>query len=163
MIRDATESDLPAILAITNEVIATSTAIYTDGALTLDERRAWYLARRERDYPVLVEDEGGEAIGYATFGDFRTWPGYRFTVEHSVHIRADRRGQGTGRRLMQALMPIAVKLGKHAMVGGVDGSNQASINFHERLGFQRAATLREVGRKFDRWLDLVFMLRILGP
>jgi phosphinothricin acetyltransferase len=102
-------------------------------------------------------------IGFAAFGDFRSWPGYRFTVEHSVHIRADRRGQGVGQALMQPLITRACALGKHIMIAGVDADNAASIRFHERLDFVRVAHFREVGFKFGRWLDLVFLQRWLSP
>jgi L-amino acid N-acyltransferase YncA len=158
-IRDATEADLPGLLVIYNEVIATSTAVYSSVPVTLEERTQWWRARTAQDYPVLIARDAQGVAGFATFGDFRTWPGYRFTVEHTVHVRADGRGQGTGSALVRALLPRAAQLGKHVMVAGVDGANRPSIRFHERLGFTVAGTLREVGRKFDRWLDLVFMQR----
>jgi phosphinothricin acetyltransferase len=113
----------------------------------------------QADYPVLVAVDDSGVIGFATFGDFRAWPGYRFTVEHSVHIRADRRGSGIGTQLLGALFPRAAALGKHMMIAGVDAANTSSIRFHERLGFEQAGCLREVGHKFDRWLDLVFLQR----
>jgi phosphinothricin acetyltransferase len=158
-IRDALESDLPGLLAIYNDVIATSTAIYSYVPVTLEDRTQWWRGRVASGYPVLVAVDESGVIGYSTFGDFRSWPGYRFTVEHSVHVRADRRGQGLGKDLVEALFPRAAALGKHVMIAGVDAANEASIRFHERLGFQRAGLLREVGHKFDRWLDLVFLQR----
>jgi L-amino acid N-acyltransferase YncA len=163
-IRDAGEPDLPGLLAIYNEVIATSTAIYSDVPTTLEERTAWWRARVGTGYPVLVAVDDSGVLGFSTFGDFRTWPGYRFTVEHSVHVRADTRGRGVGRELVKALFPRATALNKHVMIAGVDAANEASIRFHERLGFEKAGHLREVGHKFDRWLDLVFLQRwIAGP
>ena len=156
---DASEADLPGLVAIYNDVIATSTAIYADQPVTLEERRQWWRARTAQGYPVLIARDAHGVAGFATFGDFRTWPGYRFTVEHTVHVRADGRGRSIGTRLMQALLPRAAALGKHVMIGGVDAANAASIHFHERLGFERCAHLREVGFKFDRWLDLVFLQR----
>ena len=90
-------------------------------------------------------------MGFASFGDFRAWPGYRHSCEQSVHVRADQRGMGVGRRLVEALFPRAEALGKHVMLAAVDADNAASINFHERLGFVRVGHFREVGRKFDRW------------
>ena len=158
-IRDAVESDLPGLLAIYNDVIATSTAVYSDVAVTLEDRTQWWRTRLEQGYPVLVAVDQSGVLGYSTFGDFRPWPGYRFTVEHSVHVRSDSRGQGVGRELVKALFPRATALGKHVMIAGVDAANEASIRFHERLGFEKAAHLREVGHKFDRWLDLVFLQR----
>jgi phosphinothricin acetyltransferase len=162
ILRPATETDLPAILEIYNEVIANSTAVYALAATTLTERAQWMRARVARGHPVLVAEQGGEVLGFSSFGDFRgTWPGYRFSVEHSVHVRADARGGGVGRALVTALFPLARERGVHVMIGGVDAANEASIRFHERLGFERAALLREVGHKFGRWLDLLFMQRFL--
>jgi len=158
-VRDAIADDLPAILEIYNDVIATSTAIYSDVPVTLEERRQWWRSRTAQGYPVLAARDAHGVAGFATFGDFRAWPGYRFTVEHSVHVRANGRGQGVGTLLVQALLPRAAALGKHVMMAGVDADNAASIRFHERLGFERSGHLREVGYKFGRWLDLVFLQR----
>jgi phosphinothricin acetyltransferase len=162
-VRVATESDLPGILAIYNEVIATSTAVYALEPATLDERRAWFTSRSSMGFPVVVTTSpAGDVLGFASFGDWRgAWPGYRHTVEHSVHVRTDVRGRGIGRALVESLFPLALGLGKHVMIGRVDAANDASIRFHERLGFQRVAHFREVGHKFGRWLDLVFMQRFL--
>jgi len=164
-IRAAAEADLPAILEIYNEVIANTTAVYRETPVTLEDREQWWHARRAQGYPVLVavEREGGADIvtGFASFGDFRAWPCYRHTVEHSVHVRAERRGLGIGPALVQALLAPAAAQGKHVMIAAVDAENAVSIALHERLGFERVAHLREVGRKFGRWLDLVFLQRIL--
>lgn len=106
----------------------------------------------------------GDVLGFASFGEWRgAWPGYCSTVEHSVHVRYDGRGRGVGRALVEALFPLALALGKHVMIGGIDTANDASIRFHQRLGFGRIAHFREVGHKFGRWLDLVFMQRFLDP
>lgn len=161
-IRDAAEADLPGLVAIYNEVIATSTAIYSYEPVTLAERREWWRARAALGYPVLVAADASGVLGLATFGDFRAPPGYRFTVEHSVHVRADCRGRGVGTQLLQALLPRAAACNKRIMIAGVDAANAASIRFHERLGFTQVGHLREVGYKFDRWLDLVFLQRRVG-
>jgi phosphinothricin acetyltransferase len=158
-IRDAQEPDLPGLLAIYNDVIATSTAVYSDVPVTLEDRRQWREARVASGYPVLVAVDSSGVLGFSTFGDFRNWPGYRYTVEHTVHVRSDCRGRGIGSELLQALFPLAGALGKHVMIAGVDAANTASIRFHERLGFERAGHLKEVGNKFGRWLDLVFLQR----
>jgi phosphinothricin acetyltransferase len=160
-IRDATEEDLEGLVVIYNEVIATSTAIYSNVPVTLEDRRQWWRTRTAQGYPVLVASDDAGVAGWSTFADFRAWPGYRFTVEHSVHVRADGRGRGIGTLLVQALLSRAAALGKHVMIGGVDAANAASIRFHERLGFQKSGHLREVGHKFDRWLDLVFLQRMI--
>jgi L-amino acid N-acyltransferase len=161
-IRAAEMDDLAQITAIYNDVVATSTAIYATQASSLDARAEWLLQRRQGDYPVLVAQDGEAVLGFASFGEFRgAWNGYRYSVEHSVHIRADARGKNVGRRLVEALFPLATARGKHVMIGAVDAANEGSIRFHERLGFERAGHLREVGHKFGRWLDLVFMQRFL--
>jgi phosphinothricin acetyltransferase len=162
LVRDATDNDLPAILDIYNEVIANSTAVYALEPSTPDDRRAWFTARTAAGFPVLVAADGSDVLGFASFGEWRgAWPGYRYTVEHSVHVRHDIRGRGTGRALVEALFPRAQALGKHVILGGIDAANDASIRFHERLGFERVAYFPEVGHKFGRWLDLVFMQRFL--
>ena len=158
-IADATEADLPGLVEIYNEVIANSTAVYSSEPVTLEDRRSWWRTRVAQGYPVLVARDTAGVCGFATFGDFRAWPGYRFTVEHTVHVRAEGRSRGTGTLLVQALLPRAAALGKHVMIAGVDAATEASIRFHERLGFAQSGRLREVGYKFNRWLDLVFLQR----
>ena len=160
-VRDAREEDLAGLLAIYNDVIATTTAVYRDDPATLEDRREWWQARVAQGYPVLVAVEESAVVGFASFGDFRAPPGYRYTVEHSVHVRAGRRGSGVGHALMQPLIARARALGKHVMMAGVDADNAGSIRFHERLGFERVGHLREVGFKFGRRLDLVFLQRLL--
>ena len=160
-VRDADDADVPGILAIYNDVIATSTAVYREEPATLDDRREWFAARRQQGYPILVGVDQSGVIGFASYGDFRSWPGYRFSVEHTVHIRADQRGRGVGTLLMRSLIDRAQQQRKHVMIGGVDADNEASLRFHEQLGFTRVAHLRQVGYKFGRWLDLVFVQRLL--
>jgi L-amino acid N-acyltransferase len=160
-ISDATEEDLPGVLAIFNDVIARTTAVYREQPVTLQERQTWRASRLQQGFPVLVAKDGSGVLGFASFGEFRAWPCYRNTVEHTVHVRADARGQGIGQSLVEALLPRAQRLGKHVMVAGIDGDNAVSRRLHVRLGFQEVGCFREVGRKFDRWLDLVFMQRLL--
>lgn len=161
-IRGARSADVPGILAIHNEVVRNSTAIYALEPTTLEERSAWFDAKQAQGMPLLVAEDPLGVAGYATFGDFRgAWPGYRYTVEHSVHVREDLRGRGLGTRLVTDLIPLAQAMGKHVMIGGIDATNEASLRMHERLGFVRAANLAEVGHKFGRWLDLVFVQRFL--
>jgi phosphinothricin acetyltransferase len=161
-IRDAREGDMAGIAAIYNDVLENSTAIFNDRATTAEERLEWWLGRSRQGFPTLVAEDSGAVCGYASYGDFRSWPGYRFTVEHSVHMARDRRGQGTGTELMRALIERARQGQLHAMVGGIDADNTASLRFHERLGFERVAHLREVGFKFGRFLDLVFVELLLA-
>ncbi len=162
LIRDATAEDVPGILAIYNEVIATSTAVYIDDPVSLADRQTWFNARCADGYPVLVAAEGGEVLGYASYGTFRgPWPGFRYSVEHSVHIRNDQRGKGIGGALMPPLIARAAAQGKHVMIGAIDADNAGSIRFHERFGFVTSGHMPEVGFKFGRWLDLVWMQRRL--
>lgn len=161
-VRDAGADDLPAMLGIYNEIVANSTAIYNLQPSTLDERREWLRVRSGGGWPVLAAVRDDEVVGYASFAEFRgAWPGYLHSVEHSVYVRADCRQQGIGRTLVSALLPIAAALDKHVMIGGIDADNEGSLRLHERLGFQRVAHFREVGRKFGRWLDLVFVQRFI--
>jgi L-amino acid N-acyltransferase len=162
VIRPARTADIASIRAIYNDVIATSTAIYSFAPSSLDERTAWFDARIAAGFPVLVAERDAAVLGFASFAEFRgAWPGYRYSVEHSVHVRADCRGAGIGPQLVAALFPAAVALGKHVMIGGIDAANAASLRMHARLGFEQVAHFREVGHKFGRWLDLVFVQRFL--
>jgi L-amino acid N-acyltransferase len=161
-IRDAVECDVPGILEIYNDVIANSTAIYTEKPVSLPDRLAWFKARQEQKYPVLVATDATGVLGFISFGDFRAWPCYQYSVEHSVHVRADRRGRGIGGALLEVIVPRASALGKHVLIAGIDADNRSSIKLHARAGFTHVAHFREVGRKFDRWLDLVFMQRFLN-
>ncbi|HTU51278.1 MAG TPA: GNAT family N-acetyltransferase [Acidobacteriaceae bacterium] len=162
-IREAVASDFGEITAIYNEVLTHSTAIYSDRPATVEDRLAWWRARQQQGFPVLVATEGTAIKGFATFGDFRSWPGYRFTVEGTIHIHASARGQGIGKALLAELIRRATALGKHTMIAGVDSENQASIKFLQRAGFVQVAHLREVGYKFDRYLDLIFLQYFLTP
>ena len=161
IIRPATEQDIPAITAIFNEAIVNSNAIWTEKQDSEAERLAWMKARLALGYPVLVAAEGPVVLGYGTFGDFRAFPGYRYSVEHSVYIHADHRGRGLGRIIVDELIAAATALGKHVMIAGIDGGNPASLRLHAQLGFVEVARMPEVGRKFGRWLELVFMQRVL--
>ena len=156
-IRDATEADLPAIMEIYNDAVAHTTAIWNETLVDLDNRKAWFDARRERGFPVLVAVRGRDVIGYASYGDWRAFDGYRHTVEHSVYVHKDARGAGAGKRLLQALIDRAAFNGVHVMIAGIEAENAASIRLHETLGFRVAGRFSEVGIKFGRWLDLTCM------
>jgi phosphinothricin acetyltransferase len=156
--RPAEARDLPALLAIYNQIVATSTAIYRDDPATMEERAAWLAARQGAGFPVIVAERGVEVLGFASYGEFRgAFAGYRFTVEHSVHVGEGARGLGVGATLMGHLLDLACEAGLHVMLGAVDADNAASLKFHEKLGFSPTGRLHEVGWKFGRWLDLVFV------
>lgn len=157
-IRDARPHDIHGITAIYNDAVAHSTAIWNETLVDSANRLAWLAERQRAGYPVLVVGDDADAVlGYASFGDWRAWDGYRHTVEHSVYIRADQRGKGLGEALMQALIERARAIGKHVMVAGIEAGNLGSIRLHEKLGFEQVGHLREVGAKFGTWLDLVFL------
>jgi len=163
-IRDAEVRDLPEITEIHNDAVRKTTAIWTEVVIDIEDRRTWLADRENAGYPVLVAvADDGKVLGFATFGDWRTKEGYRYTVEHSVYIRSDCRGAGIGRALMAILIDRARAIGKHAMVAAIEASNIESIRLHERLDFEHAGQLREVGTKFGRWLDLAFMQLVLDP
>lgn len=163
MIRDATEQDLPAIRDIYNDAVRNTTAIWNEQPVDLANRLAWFSARQAQGYPVLVSTENDEVTGYASFGDWRPFEGFRYSVEHSVYVRSDQRGQGVGPRLMQALIERARACGKHVMVAAIESGNQASIRLHERQGFITTGQMPQVGIKFGRWLNLTFMQLALNP
>ena len=163
MIRDATEHDLPAIRDIYNDAVLNTTAIWNEQQVDLANRLAWFSARQAQRYPILVAVANDEVVGYASFGDWRPFDGYRYSVEHSVYVRNDQRGKGLGPRLMQALIESARTCGKHVMVAAIESGNQASIRLHERLGFTTTGQMPQVGIKFGRWLDLTFMQLTLNP
>jgi L-amino acid N-acyltransferase len=161
-VRNAEISDVPAVLKIYNEIIAHSTAVYTSEPRSLEDRLEWFKDRVAKGFPVLVADDGNNIAGFATYGEWRgSWAGYFYTVEHSIHVAAGLRGQGVGSLLMQALIERAKEQGKHVMLGGVDATNEQSLKFHCSLGFEPVSHFKEVGRKFDRWLDLVFVQKFL--
>lgn len=165
IIRDATVADMGAVCDLYNALISTTTIAWTETPQTVDERLSWFLEQQKRAHPVLVADASDSIVGFASFGSFRgdgRWPGYRFTVEHTIHVAASHWRAGIGRALLEALIERARSAGYHVMVGGIDADNAASLRFHEQMGFVEVARMPEVGRKFDRWLDLVLVQRIVN-
>ncbi len=156
-IRDATEADLAGVMEIYNDAVANTTAIWNETLVDLDNRRQWFAARQARGFPVLVAVENGAIAGYASYGDWRPFEGFRQTVEHSVYVHRDHRGSGIGRTLMAALVERARTGGIHVMIAAIESGNTASIRLHEQLGFRVAGQFSEVGIKFGRWLDLTCM------
>ena len=161
-IRDAAEGDVAGITAIYNDAVENSTATWNVTTVDRADRSAWLRSRAAAGYPVLVAvDEAEEVLGYASFGDYRPFDGYKHTVEHSVYVRNDQQGRGIGQALMEELIEQAQGLGKHVMVAGIEAGNEGSIRLHEKLGFERVGLLPQVGSKFGRWLDLAFLQLML--
>ena len=161
-IANASEADLPGILAIYNDAVQHTTAIWNETLVDLANRRAWLTERTAAGFPVLVaRDTSGEVIGYASYGTWRSIEGFRHTVEHSVYVSGAQRCRGLGIALMQALIERARAAGLHVMVAAIETENAASIGLHRRLGFEITGQMPQVGRKFGRWLDLTFMQLLL--
>lgn len=161
-IRRATEADLPAILAIYNDAILHTTAVYDYTPHTLAMRQSWLAAKQADGLPVFVADDAGAVVGFSSLGPFRAWAAYKYTVENSIYIAPDRRGQGIGKLLLPPLIAAATAMDMHAIIAGVDAQNIASYKLHRAFGFEEVAHFREVGYKFGRWLDLKFLELILA-
>jgi len=156
------ERHAASILDIFNEAIVSSTALYDYRPRPPESMRPWFDAKAKGDFPVIgLEEADGTLLAFCSYGSFRAWPAYKYTVEHSVYVHKDHRGRGLGRVVMEALISAARDRGVHCMVGGIDATNAGSIALHERLGFRHAGTLAQVGFKFGRWLDLSFYQRLL--
>jgi len=151
-----------AILAILNDAILNSTALYDYKARTMEDMAEWFETKAKGDFPVIgIENDSGELMGFGTYGTFRARPAYKYSVEHSVYVDARFRGQGLGKRLLQEVVSAARGQEFHVIVGGIDAANTVSIRLHEKLGFTHCGTIRQAGFKFGRWLDLVFYQLIL--
>ena len=154
---DCDTSHAASILAILNDAIVNTTALYDYKPRAPETMTAWFDAKRQGNYPVMgvISDEG-KLLGFGTYGAFRPWPAYKYTVEHSLYVAGAYRRQGVGALLLESIIGRATSQDYHVLVGGIDSTNAGSISLHERFGFERVATMREVGFKFGRWLDLCF-------
>ena len=161
-IRDAREADLAAMLAIYNDAVLTTTAVYDYKPRSREQQVAWFQAKREQGLPVLVAADGDTVVGFASYGPFRPWPAYLHSVENSLYVALEWRGRGIGSSLLPALIRRAGDRGLHTMIAGIDAANEASLRLHAKFGFERVALFREVGWKFERWLDLAFLQLMLG-
>jgi L-amino acid N-acyltransferase len=161
-IRPAGSDDLEAMLAIYNDAILNTTAVYDYQPRTADAERKWFETKQAQGLPVFVAVDNATIIGFGSFGPFRPWPAYQYTVENSLYVDSAFRRKGAGTALLASLVTAAQTGGYHAMVAGIDATNEASLALHRKAGFERVAHFREVGWKFERWLDLVFMERRLG-
>lgn len=164
MIRAATEKDLPNILDIYNEAILHTTAVYDYKLHTLEDRQQWYEKKKLDGYPLLVYEKDDKSVAFATFGPFRAWPAYKYTIEHSVYVSKEYRSEGIATKLMQAIIQNANEREYATLVAGIDAANEISINLHARLGFEYAGVIKKAGYKFGEWLDLAFyQLELNGP
>lgn len=164
MIRFMEEKDIPEVLDIYNDIILTSKAVYRYETQSLEEKLQWFKDQQVSHNPLLVFDENGVVAGFATYSQFRSYPGYKHTMEHSVYVHKDYYQKGIATKLMHKLIRIAEEQGVKTLVAGIDGENIGSIKAHEKLGFEYAGTIKNAGYKFEQWLDLVFyQLHLSGP
>lgn len=154
MIRLAEQKDAPAILEIYNNAILHTTAVYKYEEETLAERQQWLLEKEAQGIPVFVLEEDGAVIGFATYGPFRIYPAYQFSIENSIYVHPDHNGKGVASKLMARLIEQAKESGYKTMIACIDADNAASIKLHEKFGFTYSGTLSNVGFKFDKWLNL---------
>ena len=164
MIRYAEEKDVTGILEIYNDAILNTTAIYDYTTHTLEDRIEWYEKRRQEGYPILVFEKDDRVVGFATYGSFRVYPAFKYTIEHSIYIHKDYRNLGIGKGLLEKLIEIANEEEYATMVACIDSLNENSIKIHEKFGFKYSGTVTKAGYKFGKWLDLVFyQLDLKGP
>ena len=157
IVRKAITSDLPSILEIVNHAILNTTAIYDYDPRSLEEQTLIFENKNTKNFPTFVAEHNNEILGFGTYDSFRTKVGYRFTVEHSVYVKEGFGGKGIGKLLLERLITTARAENYHIMIGVIDASNENSIRFHEKFGFESMGILKEVGFKFDRWLDANLM------
>lgn len=160
-IRSAREADLPELLAIYNDIILHTTAVYQYQPQTMDMRRAWYETKLKDGHPVFVAESEARVVGFSSYGPFRAWAAYKYTVENSVYVSTDQRGKGIGKLLLPPLIRAAKEKDLHAIIAGIDATNTASLQLHRVFGFEEVAHFRQVGYKFGRWLDLKFLELLL--
>jgi len=149
------------MLDVYNDAILHTTAVYQEETHTLAMRKRWFEDKQQAGLPVFVAYLNNEFVGFSTYGPFRNWPGYRFSVEHSVYVAAAFRGRGIGKKLVKSVISHAKHKKMHAIIAGIDAAGEASIGLHLSLGFKEVAYFKEVGYKFGRWLDLKFLELIL--
>jgi phosphinothricin acetyltransferase len=161
IVRPATYQDIPAIVEIYNDAVIHTTASYDYHPTTLDSRIAWYEAHIRSQHPIFVAEESEKVVGLSSLSAFRHADGYCFSAENSVYVAAGQRGRGIGKSLMIPLIETAQQMGLHTIVAGIDAANGVSIRLHEAFEFKQVGYLKEIAFKFDRWLDLVLMQRML--
>ncbi|MEX0813125.1 MAG: N-acetyltransferase family protein [Chitinophagales bacterium] len=160
-IRKANKKDIVLIRNILNHEIENSTAVYDKTPKSLQEITVWLEQKQKTGFPVIVAVSENEILGYGSYGKFRPWEGFRYSVEHSIYVAFQHRGKGIGKKLLQELIKLAKNENYHSMIAGIDAANNKSIHFHEQFGFKKVGHIPEAGFKFGRWLDLVFMQLML--
>lgn len=160
-VRAAQESDLEAILDIYNDAVLKTTSTFDLRPRSMESQVAWF-AQHEAPYPVIVWEEEGRVLGWASLSPYHTRPAYRFTAEASVYVDENARERGVGEALLRELIALGTKNGLHTLLGRITEENEASIRLAEKTGFHHTGTLEEVGFKFDRWLNVAVYQYRLG-
>lgn len=160
-IRKYKSEDCPAILEIINDQILTGVSLYDYQTRTLAQQLAIFDDKLQKGFPIIVAEINNEVVGFGYYSEFRFREAYKFTVEHSVYTNKNYIGKGIGNLLLTELIALAKKQGLHTMIGVIDSENESSIAFHEKFGFEKAGFIKESGFKFNRWLDSVFMQKLL--
>lgn len=161
-IRPATREDLPSILEIYNDAVLNTTATYDYEPRTLEHRTAWFEDHLKINFPVFVAvNETGKVVGWSALNKYHDRMGYRFTTENSVYVAASERGKGIGKLLLTPLIDSAKRLGLHAIIAAIDAANEPSIRLHTKFGFVEVGNFKQIGYKFNRWLDVVYMELII--
>lgn len=161
LIREATNDDIPFIMEIMNDAILNTTSIYDYKIRSLEYVETWFSKKKADNMPVLIVEINTRQVAYGSYGIFRSWDAYQYSIEHSIYVHNNFQGQGIGKKLLSALISNALDSGYHTMVAGIDSSNEKSYELHKKMGFVETGRLKEVGYKFNKWLDLVFMQLIL--
>ncbi|HEX4852375.1 MAG TPA: GNAT family N-acetyltransferase [Puia sp.] len=156
-IRQAKEDDVEDLLSIYNNIILETTAIFEYQPHTLAMRQAWFAAKKKDGYPVFIAEENEKIMGFSSYGPFRAWPAYKYSVENSVYVDKEYRGRGIGKLLIPPLINAAIQRDMHVIVASIEATNASSLRLHESFGFEEVAHFKQVGFKFGRWLDLKFL------
>jgi L-amino acid N-acyltransferase len=164
LIRFAQKKDLQDILDIYNDAVLHTTAVYTYKAQTLESREIWFNQKMDEGYPVIVYELDNKVVGFATFGPFRPWPAYKYSIEHSIYVDNNYQRKGIATSLLKEIISIANEREYKTLIGGIDAANEKSIAMHEKFGFVHSGTIKNAGYKFNQWLDLAFyQLDLNGP
>jgi phosphinothricin acetyltransferase len=159
---DCTRAHANAILAILNDAILHTTALWDYEPRPPQAMDSWFTAKEQGKFPVIgLVNDTGDLLGFGTYGSFRAWPAYKYTVEHSVYVHRDHRGRGLGRTLINANLARARDQSYHNVIAGIEATNAASRTLHLRIGFEPCGVVRHAGFKFGRWLDLEFYQYLL--
>ncbi|WP_298723068.1 GNAT family N-acetyltransferase [uncultured Ferrovibrio sp.] len=161
IIRNATLDDAEAIRAIYNDAVVNTTAVFDYEPRSAQAQIDWLRMKAEQKLPVLVAETDGAVLGYCSYGPFRPWPAYLYTVENAIYVAPEVRGKGIGKALLGPLLQLAKDNGLHTVIAGITAENEASLRLHRAFGYEPAGTIRQAGWKFERWLDLVFLQKML--